>query len=112
MFATPLDIARAAGKRREQDPGPWQVAAQPSGHRGVDGGAPTSTEALAQGMVGASRAAGLLPPPGRAFTVKVTPFDEPLQLGWAVTWGGSGSTWNARLSLAAAGPGLMDIARV
>src|SRR6266508_5106922 len=26
--------------------------------------------------------------------------------------GGSGSTWNARLSLTAAGPGLMDIARV
>jgi hypothetical protein len=47
----PLDVVPADGKRREQDTGEGKAAAQPGGHPGVDGGAPTGTEALAQGVV-------------------------------------------------------------
>jgi hypothetical protein len=47
----PHDIATADEERPAQDAGERKAAAQPGGHPGVDGGAPTGTKPVAQGAV-------------------------------------------------------------
>ena len=58
----PLDLTGAGRERPAQDASPPEPAAQPSGHAGVDAGAPASPEAL--GQCALDRRAGPQPPPG------------------------------------------------
>ena len=58
----PLDIVSMEEERPEEDAGEGNAAAQPSGHRGIELGAPLRTQAFAQGVV--DRWSRLKRPPG------------------------------------------------